>query len=75
MICFVSMPFLVSVSSRSFCSPAESAVSRWYREYAVHLVRVGELAEARTCEALSQVKTRHAQVLGAWVELLPPRGG
>jgi rubrerythrin len=57
------------------CLEAESAVSRWYREYAVHLVRVGELPEARACEELSQVKARHARVLGAWVELLPPRNG
>jgi hypothetical protein len=53
------------------CQEAELSVSRWYREHAVHLARVGELELARRCQALSAAKARHASALGAWTENLP----
>lgn len=49
------------------CREAEDTVGRWYREYANHLVRVGELDAARTCEELRIVKERHSLLLGAWI--------
>ena len=54
------------------CHEAESTVARWYREYANHLVRVGELDAARACEELRAVKERHAALLAVWMEHLPP---
>lgn len=50
------------------CQDAEATVSRWYREHALFLLRTGEIAEARACEELSQVKAQHARVLTVWVE-------
>jgi hypothetical protein len=50
------------------CLESEETVSRWYARFAVHLARTGLADEARTCEALSVTKRRHALALRAWVE-------
>lgn len=55
------------------CQDAEETVSRWYRDYALHLVRIGEIEAARECEQLSRIKGRHASTLRTWVEHLPAR--
>ena len=49
------------------CHESETTVARWYGAYAAYLVRAGEPAHARTCEALALTKRRHALALGAWV--------
>jgi hypothetical protein len=49
------------------CMDAEETVARWYAEYALFLMRLGEIERARTCEDLGRVKSRRAQTLSAWV--------
>ncbi len=49
------------------CREAEETAARWYREYANHLARTGNLAAARECEELRAVKERHARLLGPFV--------
>lgn len=53
------------------CLDAEWTVSRWYAKYADYLRRVGHMDDAAVCDELALTKRRHAQVLQAWVELLP----
>ena len=52
---------------------AEETVSRWYQEYAMFLLRLGDEPRARICQELSGVKSRHAQAVGAWVSNLARR--
>jgi hypothetical protein len=49
------------------CMDAEETVARWYAEYALFLMRLGEIERAGTCEDLGRVKSRRAQTLSAWV--------
>ncbi len=49
------------------CMNASETVSRWYAEYALLLVRIGDPGRAEQCEELRRVKVLHAQALGAWV--------
>lgn len=51
------------------CQEAEGTIARWYREHALHLLRIGELELARECDELAQVKYRHALTLRTWVDL------
>lgn len=52
---------------------AEETVSRWYQEYALFLMRLGDEPRAQVCQELAGVKQRHAQALGAWVSNLARR--
>ena len=45
-------------------------VGRWYAEYALFLVRIGDPDRARAFEDLRARKERRALVLGAWVDNL-----
>jgi rubrerythrin len=47
---------------------AEETVSRWYAMYAEWLAGRGEEGPARRCRELSLTKSRHAQVLRAFLE-------
>ncbi|MEM9379413.1 MAG: hypothetical protein AAGB93_05630 [Planctomycetota bacterium] len=47
---------------------AEETVGRWYAEYALFLVRIGDAERARAFEDLRAKKERRALVLGAWVD-------
>ena len=49
------------------CLWSEETVSRWYLQQALRLGRAGLVDDARTCEALSSTKQRHALALQAWV--------
>ncbi|MEM1447982.1 MAG: hypothetical protein AAF957_00170 [Planctomycetota bacterium] len=49
---------------------AEETVGRWYAEYALFLVRIGDPDRARAFEDLRARKERRALVLGAWVDNL-----
>ncbi|MCP3917830.1 MAG: hypothetical protein GY711_19975 [bacterium] len=49
------------------CMNASETVSRWYGEYALFLVRIGDTTRAEVCEELRWFKVLHAQALGAWV--------
>jgi hypothetical protein len=49
------------------CLWSEETVSRWYLQQAMRLGRAGLVDDARTCEALSSTKQRHALALQAWV--------
>jgi hypothetical protein len=49
------------------CHESESTVARWYLGFAAYLARAGRFDHARTCEALSLTKRRHALALEAWV--------
>ena len=53
------------------CLDAEAAVSRWYAEYSHYFAQAGMLEEGLECDALALTKRRHAQILQAWVDLLP----
>lgn len=53
------------------CADAESTVGRWYSRYEIYLGPLGRQAEARGCAQLAVTKRRHAQILSAWVDLLP----
>ncbi len=46
---------------------AEETVARWYAQYAVFLVRIGDHERAQAFEDLRVIKERHAQIIGAWV--------
>jgi hypothetical protein len=52
---------------------AEETVSRWYAEYALFLVRLGDHPRAEAFEELRGIKQRRALVLGAWVDNLARR--
>ncbi|MEL6430491.1 MAG: hypothetical protein AAFU73_07360 [Planctomycetota bacterium] len=47
---------------------AEITVSRWYAEYALFLLRLGEVELAERFEALRAAKVRRAGNLSAWVD-------
>ncbi|MFT5734440.1 MAG: hypothetical protein ACJA0P_001200 [Planctomycetota bacterium] len=47
---------------------AEETVARWYAQYALFLVRIGDHERARAFEELRAIKERHAHALGAWVD-------
>jgi rubrerythrin len=49
------------------CLESEETVSHGYSDFAAHLAREGLAEEARTCEALSVTKRRHALALQAWI--------
>lgn len=49
---------------------AELTVGRWYAEYALFLVRLGDEERARAFEELRATKERRAMALSAWVENL-----
>lgn len=49
---------------------AEQTVGRWYAEYALFLVRLGDRERAHAFEELRAVKERRAAALGAWVDNL-----
>jgi len=53
---------------------AEETVSRWYGDYAVFLVKLGDHERAAAFEELRLVKQRRALILGAWVDNLVRRG-
>ncbi len=53
---------------------AEDTVSRWYGDYALFLVKLGDHERAAAFEELRLVKQRRALILGAWVDNLS-RGG
>lgn len=46
---------------------AEETVARWYAQYAVFLVQIGDHERAQAFEDLRAIKERHAQTIGAWV--------
>lgn len=47
---------------------AELTVGRWYAEYALFLVRIGDHARATAFEELRALKEQRAGVLSAWVD-------
>jgi len=47
---------------------AEQTVGRWYAEYAVFLMRLGDEPRARAFEELRAQKERRAMALGAWAD-------
>ena len=47
---------------------AEETVARWYAQYALFLVRIGDHERAQAFEDLRAMKIRHAQTIGAWVD-------
>ncbi|QDV06269.1 hypothetical protein Poly30_17770 [Planctomycetes bacterium Poly30] len=47
---------------------AEETVARWYAQYALFLVRIGDHERAQAFEDLRAIKIRHAQTIGAWVD-------
>ncbi|MEM8714140.1 MAG: hypothetical protein AAGG01_24620, partial [Planctomycetota bacterium] len=47
---------------------AQQTVARWYAQYALFLVKIGDHERAQAFEDLRAIKERHAQVLGAWVD-------
>jgi hypothetical protein len=49
------------------CQNAEETVGRWYADYGLFLVRIGDVERARECDALAVTKRLHSQALGAWV--------
>ncbi|MEC8511812.1 MAG: hypothetical protein VX015_06675 [Planctomycetota bacterium] len=49
---------------------AESTVGRWYAEYALFLVRLGDEERALAFEELRAAKERRAMALSAWVDNL-----
>ncbi len=46
---------------------AEETVARWYAQYALFLVRIGDHERAQAFEDLRLIKERHALTIGAWV--------
>jgi hypothetical protein len=52
------------------CMNAEQTVGRWYAEYAIFLLRIGDRPRAQVCSELAEIKRRNAQVLSAWVDNL-----
>ena len=52
------------------CCEAERTVSRWYNEYAFHLVAQGRPQEALRCQELGMIKRIHATRLSAFVNHL-----
>ena len=53
---------------------AEETVGRWYADYALYLVRIGDHDRARAFEDLRAKKQRRALVLGSWVDNIAQRG-
>ena len=49
------------------CQHAEDTVSRWYREYAVFFLHLGDTERAEVCRRLSTEKGLRSRVLSAWV--------
>lgn len=49
---------------------AERTVGRWYAEYALFLVRIGDTERGRAFEELRAAKERRACALSAWVDNL-----
>lgn len=52
---------------------AEETVARWYAQYALFLVRIGDHERARAFDELRTLKERRAMILGAWVDNLARR--
>jgi len=61
-----TFPFGVRFALR-LCHDAESSVARWYATYRAFFVEQGDVARARECDELAQLKTRHAQWLQTWL--------
>ena len=55
------------------CLNAEETVERWYGEYCLFLMRLGDRERARTCTELAEIKHLHAQALSAWIQNLRGR--
>ena len=53
---------------------AEETVSRWYGDYAVFLLKLGDQERAAAFEELRLTKSRRSLILGAWVDNLTKRG-
>lgn len=49
------------------CQEAEGTASRWYACFAEHFVRTGAPEEARLCNSMALLKSRHAGALEAFV--------
>ena len=67
---FAATPILGMRFALRLCREAETTVSRWYADHAMHLFLVGDEVNAERARELSQVKWRHAVRLGAFVDHL-----
>ncbi len=54
---------------------AEETAGRWYGDYALFLVRIGDHGRARAFHELRAKKERRALVMGAWVDNIARRDG